>query len=257
MVTLLSLLCMVCALAFVAALVMLVIRTVKKKPRKPFVLMAAASCVLFMVLCVAVSSVYEPREKPAPAPSVSEPVPASPQPSEESEKPEQQEPESTEQSAPVESQTPSVEPSAPTKSEPPAETDTENPEQPSAPDDPPSAENPLYAAEVKTGDVMSGIGGNKIGEYAWVEMPKAAMLALSQEEMVSYAKDVISAGKGSYNWFTIALDDGTGLVFHNCFYPVFSYGVLDADGSLSETLGSGLLLDESVGYEYSPAEGNP
>lgn len=276
MVGIFSFLLVASIIALAVAVVRLVLAAAKKKPKKPPAVMAAVSVALLLVSFVGIGLTYHPtpeqiaeRERVA-AEKAAEKEERERQAAEEAARKEAEEASKRESStqsaepAPSESEPVSApsesapaSPSTDTSAVPSVPAESENPEQPPAPEEPPVAENPLYAAEVKTGDVMSGIGNNKIGEYAWIEMSKDAMLALSQEEMVSYAKDVISARKGSYNWFTIVMDDGTGLVFHNCFYPVFSYGVLDADGSLSETLGSGLLLDESVGYEYSPAEGNP
>lgn len=66
MVGILSFLAVVCIIVCAVDIVLLVIHTVKKKPRKPIAIMAAASCVLFLWLCVAVSAIYEPPEKPAP-----------------------------------------------------------------------------------------------------------------------------------------------------------------------------------------------
>ncbi len=99
MVGILSFLALVCVIVCVVDIALLVVRTVKKKPRKPIAIMAAVSCVLFMGLCVAVSAIYEPPEKPAPA--VSEIADTAPAPSAGSEDTEPEKP------APVVSPAPS------------------------------------------------------------------------------------------------------------------------------------------------------
>lgn len=79
MVGILSFLSVVCAVVCLVDLVLLVIRSIQRKPRKPIVIMAAASCVLFLALFVAVGVIYEPPEEPAAAPSeLSDAAPAPP-----------------------------------------------------------------------------------------------------------------------------------------------------------------------------------
>ena len=79
MIGILSFLSLVAAVAFVAAVVLLVVRSVKRQPRKPFVILAVVSAVAFLGLCVWVSDIYVPAEKPqdtvaeAEPPSVPEP----------------------------------------------------------------------------------------------------------------------------------------------------------------------------------------
>lgn len=245
MVGILSFLAVASAIAFVAAVLLLVVRSVKKKPRKPFVVMAVASAVMFCALAVWVSSIYEPAPKPAVAESEPD---ASAVGSESASETGQTA--SVDEPSPAETPAPS---STPTGTEKPAE--TEKPEQSAAPAESSTEEtgreNPLFDAEVKVGDVMNGVGTAKIGEYAWIEMEKSVMLGLSQDEMLSYADDVISGFSGNYNWFAIAMDDGTGLVFHSPY--VVSYGELDVDKSLKKTIGTAVVLDVDEGFRYEPA----
>ncbi len=65
MLGLLSFLFLLSAAAFVVFTALLIVRAVKKQPKKPFVIMAAASFVLAIGLTMPISSLYEPSEKPS------------------------------------------------------------------------------------------------------------------------------------------------------------------------------------------------
>jgi len=66
MVGILSFLAVVSVIVFVVALIILSIRLIKKKSWKPFVIMACASAVIFFSLCIGISNIYVPVEKPDP-----------------------------------------------------------------------------------------------------------------------------------------------------------------------------------------------
>lgn len=74
MIGFLSLLSLVAAVAFVAAVVLLVVRSVKRQPRKPFVILAVVSAVAFLGLCIWVSDIYVPAEKPQDVVAEAEPT---------------------------------------------------------------------------------------------------------------------------------------------------------------------------------------
>ena len=63
MLGMLSFLFLLCAAAFVVFTALLIIRSVKKQPKKPFVIMAAASFILAIGLTMPISSLYKPSEK--------------------------------------------------------------------------------------------------------------------------------------------------------------------------------------------------
>lgn len=66
MVGILSFLAVVSAIVFMVALIILSIRLIKKKSRKPFVIMACSSAVVFFSLCIGISNIYVPVKKPDP-----------------------------------------------------------------------------------------------------------------------------------------------------------------------------------------------
>lgn len=66
MIGILSFLTVVSGIIFVVALIILLIRLVKKKSKKPFVIMACSSAIVFLVLCVSISNIYIPTENTVP-----------------------------------------------------------------------------------------------------------------------------------------------------------------------------------------------
>lgn len=109
--------------------------------------------------------------------------------------------------------------------------------------------HPLYTAEIHTVDVMSGTGENKVGTRSWVKMSKSSMLELSQKEFVDYALNVISKRLKEDNWFSIFMDDGTGINFNTP--DIFDYGVIQDDGSLKKRLGIGMINEDNSAFKYS------
>lgn len=111
-----------------------------------------------------------------------------------------------------------------------------------------STGNILLDAELNVDDVMNGYGTEKIGEYAYISISKADALELSMEEYDAFCTTVVK--DSGYNWVTIFFDDGTGLQFQGSLYTLATYGTLDSDGCIEESIGMVLSTEESV-YEYS------
>lgn len=72
------------------------------------------------------------------------------------------------------------------------------------------------------------------GTRASVIVGKEVLKLSTEEEFVSFVDEKIE-GK-DYNWFTIDLMDGTGLVFAGCNTTVFDYGEIDKDGALLKSI---------------------
>ena len=51
-----------------------------------------------------------------------------------------------------------------------------------------------------------------------------------------------------YNWFSIICDDGTGICFAGSFTGLGTYGKINNEGSVTETIGN-ISVTEN-GYEY-------
>ena len=280
MVGLFSFLFLASLIALAVAVVLLVVRAVKKKPKKPVAVVAGVSLLVCLVSFVVVGTTYQPtpeqiaeRERAAAEKAEQERLEAeaaaqreaeaaqsesqaqTPEPSAPSEIPEQSEP---------------VSPSVPAESEPPAESEnsahsdapaTSSPAEP----EPSSSENPLrggydslaekilYNAQISECPVMNGSKTERIGSYGRIIMSKDDMKSLTSEQAFTFAQDVICSFSGEYNWFTIKMNDGTGMVFSACGLA-FDYGVLGRDGLLEERLGSGFMNDDMDAFEYFTLE---
>lgn len=107
--------------------------------------------------------------------------------------------------------------------------------------------NPLTQAKVKTADVMNGFGTDKIGERAYIEIGKEDLQNVTQEDFKEFADTVVK--DSGYNYFTVICDDGTGVFFGGSGIIIVSYGKLNDEGMLEETVGD-ILLQDNGGYIY-------
>ena len=134
--------------------------------------------------------------------------------------------------------------------------------------------------------VESGTG-EKIGEYAFIEISKGQLEAVTAEQYKDFAETVVK--DSGYNWVAIICDDGTGICFPGAeldeertrlqavmgadtfervraiieaqparkraafLYYVAQYGKQDTDGGILEVAGT-ITLDENGGYTYEPGE---
>lgn len=174
-----------------------------------------------------------------------------------------------------------VSPSAPTESEPPAESENPahsdapatsspaetEPEKPSAPteSEPPNSENPLlggydsltekilYNAQISECPVMNGTKTERIGSYGRIIMSKDDMKALTSGQFFKYAEEFVCSFQGTYNWFTIKFNDGTGIIFPGCFLS-FDYGELNEYGEVENRLGAGFMNASADGFDYYTVE---
>ncbi len=147
-----------------------------------------------------------------------------------------QEPETT--------QEPESKPDKPEESEPASDQETAA-EQTEA-----ETDNPLMKAELQVSDVASG-SGEKIGEWAEVTIQKDVLKAVTQEQYAEFCESVVK--DSGYNWVTISCGDGTGIQFAGSISFVATYGNLDNEGCITETIGT-IMVEEDGTYSYTPAE---
>ena len=107
--------------------------------------------------------------------------------------------------------------------------------------------NPLTQAKVKTADVMNGFGTDKIGERAYIEISKEDLQNVTQEDFKEFADTVVK--DSGYNYFTVICNDGTGVFFGGSGIVIVSYGKLNDEGMLEETVGD-ILLQDNGEYIY-------
>lgn len=253
MVGVFSFLLLASMLAFAVAAVLLVLRAVKKKPKKPAVIAIAASVLVFAVSSAGINATYHPS-----------PEQIAERDRQKTEEAARREAEETVQQEPQESDVQSV-PAAPSDMEPEPPSESEGSEQPSAPDEAAPVEDPilgsydsltekiLYTAEIVECPVMNGTKTERIGSYARIIMAKDDMKSLTSEQMFSFTQNVICSLQGEYNWFTIKMNDGTGMVFPGCILS-FDYGVLAEDGTLEQHLGSGFANSDANAFDYYTVE---
>lgn len=107
--------------------------------------------------------------------------------------------------------------------------------------------NPLTQAKVKTAEVMNGSGTEKIGERAYIEISKEDLQNVTQEDFKEFADTVVK--DSGYNYFTVICNDGTGVFFGGSGIIIVSYGKLNDEGMLEETVGD-ILLQDNGEYIY-------
>lgn len=107
--------------------------------------------------------------------------------------------------------------------------------------------NPLTQAKVKTAEVMNGSGTEEIGERAYIEISKEDLQDVTQEDFKEFADTVVK--DSGYNYFTVVCNDGTGVFFGGSGIIIVSYGKLNDEGMLEETVGD-ILLQDNGEYTY-------
>lgn len=94
---------------------------------------------------------------------------------------------------------------------------------------------------------MNGAGTAKIGERATAWFDAAGLANISEAQFSEFVAARVEGQ--SYSWFTLDLNDGTGIVFNGCGTIVADYGYLDDVGRVEKSLGT-VTLEES-GYTYT------
>lgn len=108
-------------------------------------------------------------------------------------------------------------------------------------------DNPLLLAEWQTAPVMNGFGTEQIGERGYIQITKAKLKEITNEQMVEFVEKRVK--DSGLNWVSIICGDGTGICFAGSTDIVFEYGEMDTDGSLLETI-KGYLLRDGVYEEW-------
>lgn len=115
----------------------------------------------------------------------------------------------------------------------------------------PESDNPLMNAEIRTADVMNGTRSEKLGEWAEIQINKETLKGITQEQFAEFCNEVV---KGSgYNWFTISCEDGTGIQFAGSVSYVSTYGNLDNEGCIAESIGTIMVQEDRI-YSYTESE---
>ena len=135
------------------------------------------------------------------------------------------------------------------------ESDAEEPEEPEQVQVEESAEqeetgsiNVLMTAPVTVHDVKNGTKTEKIGEWAEVVVAKELLEATTDEEFAEFCNEVVK--DSGYNWVTISCGDGTGIQFQGSISSAATYGKIDTDGCIEESIGT-IMVQEDGTYSYA------
>ena len=115
----------------------------------------------------------------------------------------------------------------------------------------PENDNPLMNVEIRIADVMNGVKSEKIGEWAEIQIRKEILKGITQEQFAEFCNEVVK--DSGYNWFTISCEDGTGIQFAGSIPYVSTYGNLDNEGCITETIGI-IMLEADGTYSYTKEE---
>lgn len=115
----------------------------------------------------------------------------------------------------------------------------------------PESDNPLLNAEIQIGDVLDGTKSKKLGEWAEIQISKAILEEITQEQFSEFCNDIVN--ESGYNWFTISCEDGTGIQFAGSIPYVSTYGSLDNEGCIAESMGT-IMVQEDGKYIYTEVE---
>lgn len=108
--------------------------------------------------------------------------------------------------------------------------------------------NVLLTAPVTVHDVKNGTKTEKIGEWAEVVVAKELLEATTDEEFAEFCNEVVK--DSGYNWVTISCGDGTGIQFQGSISSVATYGKIDTDGCIEESIGT-IMVQEDGTYSYT------
>lgn len=109
--------------------------------------------------------------------------------------------------------------------------------------------NVLMEANLHKAPVMNGLGDTKIGEYAYIEIEKDELIAVSQDEFKEFVDEVVK--DSGYNYVTIiATDTGEAIFFPASVTQMAQFGTLNKDGNLKYIKGDIELQDDGT-YLYT------
>ena len=115
----------------------------------------------------------------------------------------------------------------------------------------PESDNPLMNAEIQIGDVLNGTKTEKLGEWAEIQIGKETLKEITQEQFSEFCNGTVR--DSGYNWFTISCEDGTGIQFAGSIPYVSTYGSLDNEGCIAESIGT-ITIQEDGTYSYTETE---
>lgn len=108
--------------------------------------------------------------------------------------------------------------------------------------------NFLMDYELTVEDVLNGSGDNAIGKCAFIRITDEELEKITPNMLKEFAENVVN--NSDYNWISIITPSDTGICFSGSDTAYATYGKLDKDGSILETIGM-WILDTNGNYTYS------
>lgn len=108
--------------------------------------------------------------------------------------------------------------------------------------------NVLTEKELQVDNVNNGFG-EKIGEYAYIEVEKSELQEITEANFKEFIDDVVcSEENATFNYIIIKCDDETGLLFSDGTGTIVSYGDLNTAGMIESVKG---YISRSADDSYS------
>ena len=104
----------------------------------------------------------------------------------------------------------------------------------------------LLDYDLETADVKNGTGDTVIGERAYITIPSEKLSEITGEDLKEFADTNVDGA--AYNWVSIMTDSGEGICFTGSNTQIATYGKLDEEGAVLESLG--IWLKGNDGYTY-------
>ena len=114
--------------------------------------------------------------------------------------------------------------------------------------------NILLSKQVRTADVMNGLGDTVIGQRAYIEVTSGEMTSLTLEQFQEFANTVVKNFDGNY-FSIIATDSQKAIFFPASDITIIQYGNVNDNGMLDEVTGY-ILLQDDGSYTYEPKSEN-
>lgn len=108
----------------------------------------------------------------------------------------------------------------------------------------------LLDYDLQTADVKNGTGDTVIGERAYITIPSEKLSEITGEDIKEFADSNVD--ESSYNWVSIMTDSDEGICFTGSNVQIATYGKLDEDGAVLESLG--VWIKGNDGYTYKQNE---
>lgn len=100
-------------------------------------------------------------------------------------------------------------------------------------------------------NVLNGSGDTVIGKYAFISITNEELEKITPDMLKEFAEKVID--NSGYNWVSIITPSDIGICFPDSNIAYATYGKMDKDGSILESIGM-WILDENGDYAYEENE---